>query len=435
MTIADSLNELKMEMHLRNQKEFLMYGRSSSMEKGEINKLCRQVSIDSPNLLKQCVSNAIVPVADCPAKGARILIVYAGACYRRSREISNTSIGSNPEQHGREMSDISTITAALAQMQSAGRADQGSASSPSHCGFRDAALFPGFEVAGIIESLGPDVPENCGFKKNDRVVIYPYEGLPSGYSELLCVPDLKYLVPVPDNLELSIAAMLPTGALLAMSSIISAHKIIDSVVKKRGNDKPVKLLIVGTGGLALWAVRIAAQHFNTEEPHKHKLEVTIACLRDEGLLLAKQESVSCKKLQVNVVQWSEDLYEKQLIERTVDCCGGYVDVVIDFGTTSRSLHRSLQCLNEGGVVLISDETAHSLLPKFSRRAEERKQHIEPVPMGTIEQLHEVTRLVASKDIKPPPHTVFPAEEASEVIRKLVHSEIPGRAILKFHDIE
>lgn len=267
------------------------------MEKGEINKLCRQVSIDSPNLLKQCVSNAIVPVADCPVKGARILIVYAGACYRRSREISSTSISSNPEQMGREISDISSVTAALAQMQSAGKSDPTSNNSPSHCGYRDAALFPGFEVAGIIESLGAEVAEDCGFKKNDRVIIYPYEGVPSGYSELLCVPDLKYLVPVPDNLELAIASMLPTGALLAMSSIYSAHKIIDHVVKKRGADKPVKLLIVGTGGLALWAVRIAAQHFNSaNEPHKHQIEVTIACLRDEGLLLAKQESESCKKL-------------------------------------------------------------------------------------------------------------------------------------------
>jgi D-arabinose 1-dehydrogenase-like Zn-dependent alcohol dehydrogenase len=92
------------------------------------------------------------------------------------------------------------------------------------------------------------------------------------------------------------------------------------------------------------------------------------------------------------------LYEKQLIERTVDACNGLVDIVIDFGTTSRSLHRSLQCLNEGGVVLISDETAEKLLPKFSRRAEERKQHIEPVPMGTVEQLHEVVKLVASGEV-------------------------------------
>lgn len=38
-------------------------------------------------------------------------------------------------------------------------------------------------------------------------------------------------------------------------------------------------------------------------------------------------------------------------------------------------------------------------------------------------------------LEPPPHSVFPAEEAQEVVRKLCLSEIPGRAILKFHDIE
>lgn len=102
---------------------------------------------------------------------------------------------------------------------------------------------------------------------------------------------------------------------------------------------------------------------------------------------------------VNIVQWSEDLYEKQLIERTHDACNGLVDIVIDFGTTSRSLHRSLQCLNDGGVVLISDEVAEKLLPKFSRKAEERKQHIEPVPTGTIEQLQQVVELVANKKVR------------------------------------
>jgi hypothetical protein len=87
---------------------------------------------------------------------------------------------------------------------------------------------------------------------------------------------------------LSIAAMLPTGALLAMSSILSAHKIIDNLSKKRGNDLPIKLLIVGTGGLALWAVRIAAQHFYNKDS-KHKIEITVASLRDEGLEMAKHE--------------------------------------------------------------------------------------------------------------------------------------------------
>ena len=49
---------------------------------------------------------------------------------------------------------------------------------------------------------------------------------------------------------------------------------------------------------------------------------------------------------VNVVQWNEDCYERTLIERTKDSLDGEVDIVIDFGTTSRSLHRSLQCLSK-----------------------------------------------------------------------------------------
>lgn len=263
--------------------------RSSSIDHGQMNKLCRQISIESPNLLnRECVYNGIVPVADCPAKGARILVVYAGACYRRQRE---TSIGSNSSDYGaREISDVSITAAALMQMQAAGshHYDAHSASSPSHCGFKDAALFPGFEVAGVIESLGSELNDDCGFKVGQRVILYPYEGVPAGYSELFVVPELKYLIPVPDNLELAIAAMLPTGALMAMSAVISAHRIIDNLHKKKNDERPVKIMIVGTGGLALWTVRIAAQHFYQKES-RDKVELTVACLRDEGLELAKHE--------------------------------------------------------------------------------------------------------------------------------------------------
>lgn len=251
------------------------------------------MSIESPNLFnKDCVYNAIVPVAECPPKGARILVVYAGACYRKNRETSCTSISSMGSELSRELSDISITAATLQQMQASGsfgRLDQmGLQNSPSNCGYRDAALFPGFEVAGVIETLGSELDDDCGYKVGQRVILYPYEGIPAGYSELFVIPELKYLVPIPDFLELSIAAMLPTGALLAMSSILSAQKIIDSLTKKRGDDKKIKLLIVGTGGLALWAVRIAAQHFYSKES-RSRIELTVASLRDEGLELAKHE--------------------------------------------------------------------------------------------------------------------------------------------------
>lgn len=257
-----------------------------------MNKLCRQVSIESPNLLnKDCVYNAIVPVDDCPPKGARILIVYAGACYSKNRETSCTSIGSMSNELTRELSDISITAATLRQMQASGSfglIDQMGQTQPATSGFRDASLFPGFEVAGVIESLGTELGEDCELKVGQRVILYPYEGLPAGYSELFVVPDLRYLVPIPDELPLSIAAMLPTGALLAMSSILSAQKVIDSLTKKQGDKIPIKILIVGTGGLALWAVRIASQHFYTQES-RGRIELTVACLRDEGLELAKHE--------------------------------------------------------------------------------------------------------------------------------------------------
>lgn len=138
---------------------------------------------------------------------------------------------------------------------------------------------------------------------------------------------------------------------------------------------------------------------------------------------------------VTVVQWNECLYEPQLIERTKDLCGGTVDIVIDFGTTSRSLHRSMHCLNKGGVVLISEDVAEKLLPKFSRLSIENSQQILPISSGSVEQLRQLVHIVADKKIEPPPHSVFPCEQAAEVIQKLCSSEIPGRAILRFHDIE
>lgn len=390
-----------------------------------MNKLCKQVSIESPSLHnKECVFNFIVPVPDPPPKGARVLVVYAGACYHSQRQSSYSTSFSN----------VSNISAELAELAQQGPLESQQIPSlnpqqisPAHYGMRDGALFPGFEVAGVIESLGTDLDESCGFKVGQRVILYPFEDAPAGYSELMVVPELKNIIPIPDELPLAVAAMLPTGALLAMNAVLSAHKLLEHLFTERGPKGLCKILIVGTGGLALWAVRIAAQHFYHADCRDH-IKMTVASLRDEGLLLAKDFE------HVNVVQWNEDLYEKQIVERTLDACQGPVDIVIDFCTTSRSLHRSMQCLTKGGHILIGEEVADRLLPKFSRRAHEKDINIVPVPIGTIEQLHELVALVSSGEIKPPPHSVFPSEEASEVVKKLAHSEIPGRAILKFHDI-
>ncbi|XP_028173662.1 uncharacterized protein LOC114362446 [Ostrinia furnacalis] len=381
-----------------------------------MSKLCRQVSIESPGpTLKECVFSFDVPVPDVPMYGARIRVVYAGACYRANRTRS-ASVCST--------SSISSVGSLSGEMESFGI----HVTTPAHIGLRDGALFPGYEVAGVVDAIGKAADCPAGMKEGSRIVLYPYEGVPHGYADYIVVPDFKCLVPVPDNLPLSVAAMLPTGALLAMNTVYTAGECLKRVLEGPNHKDKATILIVGTGGLALWALRVATNYFKHSPLHE-KISITVATLKDEGFILARE----CDE--INVVQWNEDLYEKQLIERTTDACGGPVDVVMNFGTASRSLHRSLQCLAPGGVVLVTEDVGEKLLPKFAKKAEELGVNIVIVPNGSIEQLRELVRLVATGEIEPPPHSVFPAQEAQEVVRKLCNSEIKGRAILKFHDID
>lgn len=140
-------------------------------------------------------------------------------------------------------------------------------------------------MAGIVESLGSDCPEDCEVQVGDRVILYPGEDIPNGYVEYLVVHDLKYLIKIPDNLSLSVAAMLPAGALLAMNTVFAAHEHVQSVLKERGDKSVCKILIVGTGGLALWALRIAAYHFNNMQD---RVTITVACLKDDSLIVAQE---------------------------------------------------------------------------------------------------------------------------------------------------
>lgn len=368
-----------------------------------MNRVCKQVSIESPatvGMSKEYVFQYDVMVPDVPALGARVKVMCAGACYRqRSASVSSTS---------------STCSMG---------SDSGCTTSASHRGLRDSSFYPGYEVAGVVESIGEEVDPSCGIKVGDHVIVYPFDECPPGYAEYMSVPEIEFLVKIPDNMSLSVAAMLPSGALWALNTVQKAESVVRRISEEKGPEGMCHILVVGTGGLALWALRLARFFFSEKQ---HRVHIAVACLRDEGFCLAQESG------KVDVIQWNEELYERILIERTKDACHGQVDVVIDFGTTSRSLNRSIQCLHKGGVVFLGHETADRLLPKFSRKAVEYGITIEPVETGSVQQLKELVDLVHSGKVKPPPHSVFPAEEASDVINKLCKSEIPGRAILQFH---
>lgn len=151
-----------------------------------MNKLCKQVSIESPALQsKECVFNFIIPVPEPPPKGARILVVYAGACYSRNRDPSYSSSFSNASTLSAELAEIAKQGPIMEQVIPTINPSGNITASPAHYGLRDGTLYPGFEVAGIIESLGSELDGSCGFKVKDRVILYPYDEAPPGYSELM----------------------------------------------------------------------------------------------------------------------------------------------------------------------------------------------------------------------------------------------------------
>jgi hypothetical protein len=240
-----------------------------------MSKLCRQVSIESPGpTLKECVFSFDVPVPEVPLYGARIRVAYAGACYRANRTRS-ASVCST--------SSVSSIGSLSGEMESFGI----HTSTPAHIGLRDGALFPGYEVAGIVDAVGKAAEQTNGITEGTRIVLYPYEGVPHGYADYIVVPDFKCLVQVPDKLSLSIAAMLPTGALLAMNTVYTAAECLKTVLEGPKHKDKSTVLIVGTGGLALWALRIASNYFKNG-PYHDKISITVATLKDEGFILARE---------------------------------------------------------------------------------------------------------------------------------------------------
>lgn len=244
--------------------------------KSTMSKLCRQVSIESPGpTLRECVFSFDVPVPDVPMYGARIRVVYAGACYRANRTRS-ASVCST--------SSVSSIGSLTGEMESFGI----HTSTPAHIGLRDGALFPGYEVAGVVDAIGKAAESMDGITVGTRIVLYPYEGVPHGYADYIVVPDFKCLVPIPAELPLSVAAMLPTGALLATNTVQTATECLNRILEGPNKKDKATVLIVGTGGLALWALRIATHYFKKLSYH-NRVHISVATLKDEGFLLAKEE--------------------------------------------------------------------------------------------------------------------------------------------------
>jgi D-arabinose 1-dehydrogenase-like Zn-dependent alcohol dehydrogenase len=323
-------------------------------------------------------------IPEIPQGGIRIKVCYAGATYSE-KQVQNSS---HPHR-------------------------------PRLSGVYDTSLFPGYEVSGLVDEICSSL-KNSGFNEGDRVIVYPFlEDVPEvGYDEYIVVKNPDSLIKVPNSVDLRIAALLPCGALRAYAAILKAKPYV--LDRLEHTNELTNILIVGSGGLALWTLRMA-KNFIAENASKVRI---IVAGHDVEKLDAARE-IGC----YDVVHWDEEVHEQYICSRTLNACEGGVHVAIDFVSSGRSTKRCLKVLNNEGLLVVGGNSKYEVTFNLNTLAQ-RNQSVLGVSKGSRQQLMELVEFCAQGKLQPPKFTVYPVEEANDVFRQLSECKISGRAILE-----
>ena len=287
-------------------------------------------------------------------------------------------------------------------------------------------LTPGHEVAGSIEALGAG-SESFGLRPGDPVVVYPWIGCgqcrkciaarenqcegaqrflgfmrDGGYAEYVFVPDVRYLVKT-EGVGAPQAAPLACAGITALSSVRKCELQPEELV-----------FLIGAGGVGTTAIQIVKK--------TTKARVAVADVDDARL---EQASRLGADLVFNTSQTEAKDLSSQLKKANH---GRGADAVIDYVGTPRTTSLGLRLLgHEGRLVLVGlVGGGMSLpLPMLPILGAEIRGNF----TGTLEQLREMVALARSGAVVPVVSQSYRLEEANEVLDRLSHGEIRGRAVL------
>ena len=289
-------------------------------------------------------------------------------------------------------------------------------------------ITPGHEMAGTVETLGPEAKlEQSVIKEGDQVVVYPWIGCGAcrkcrsglenlcenrprtlgifrdgGYAEYVLVPDVRYLI--------SLGDVDPThGAPLACSGITAL-----SAVKKSRAATNEFVVILGAGGLGTTAIQIVKKTVGSK--------VVVVDVDDSKLSLAKSIGADYG---IN----SRGLSNKEAVARIKDLNGGVLaDAAIDFVGMPATTSLGFESLGRGGrlvVVGLFGGEGKFALPFFPLRTLEVIGNF----TGTVQDLGKMVQLVHRGIIKPVVSETFPLAEVNLALDRLVAGKIEGRAVL------
>ncbi len=275
----------------------------------------------------------------------------------------------------------------------------------------------GHEIAGEIESVGPEVDATTGTK----VAVYPWIGcgqcpackagdenicaaprhlgitVDGGYATHVLVPHPRYLI---DYAPLSASY---AGAL--MCSGLTAY----AALKRLADRAPrAPLLLVGAGGVGLMGLALTRAMYGA--PYVADIDP--------------------KKREASLASGAKDIFDpadpnarKALLKAS-----GGIYAACDFVGSDKSLNFATSVLAKGGKVLVTGllggrySTSVAMFPL-------KAMSIEGTQTGTLAEARELINLVRTKKIAPPPIAERPLAQASQALDDLRAGQIVGRLVL------
>jgi NADPH:quinone reductase len=263
-------------------------------------------------------------------------------------------------------------------------------------------IIPGYEVAGTVTALGPDVR---GIKLGDRVAAL----LPSGGYAQKCVASADMLIALPQEIELATAAAFPIQAL-------TAYHMLFTVSHLRPGDT-VLVHAIG-GGVGLYctqlAVRAGARVIGTVgTPGKEKLPLTYGA---EKIVVAGNEDFVAAALALTG--------------------GKGVDLLID-SLGGKTLDRSFAAVRALGHLISIGEAEGAPLDNIRQSLMERSQtftrfslgKFDPTTAAWREAIAYLLRAISDGWLKVPIEAIFPFDQAAAMHQRLESRRVSGKLLL------
>jgi alcohol dehydrogenase len=276
----------------------------------------------------------------------------------------------------------------------------------------------GHEIAGVIDSVGPDAAAKTGSK----VAVYPWIGcgrcaackigdenicsaphhlgvtVDGGFATHVLVPHERYLI----NHE----PLSPGYAGALMCSGLTAYAAL-----KRLADQAARapILLVGLGGVGLMGLALTRAMYGVA-PFVADIDVK---KRDAALAAGAAEAFDP----------SDPDARKALLKAS-----GGIYAACDFAGSDRSLHFATGVLAKGGKVVVTGliggdySTAVAMFPL-------KAMTIEGTTTGTLAEARELIDLARDKQMTPPPIAERPLNQASAALDDLRAGRIVGRVVL------